>query len=146
MQHYLKLDKKFKPCPSIEGDELFHNGIFVFNISRMLGYIEENQDLFTPELVAVKDIYSRSTNIYEEHLCSVDVSKPLILAEISPTQFNLIDGHHRAEKAVRQNIDTIKAYRLKVHQHIQFLNSLARSRAQRCKAFSLGCHPKEDHA
>jgi hypothetical protein len=124
MKHYLKLDKNFKPCPSVDEDELFLNGIFVFNISRMLGYIQDNPDFFTPEIVAVKKIYSAFFRINEEHLASVDISKPVILAEIAPDRYNLIDGHHRVEKAHRNNIDTIKAYRLKAFQHIHFLTSL----------------------
>lgn len=123
MQELLKFDKKFTPYPTDDEDELFQNGIFVFNISRMIEYIQDNPGLFTPEVVALKDVYSTSPHINETHLDSVDVSKPVILAEIAPDRFNLIDGHHRAEKAIRQKIETIKAYRLKTPQHIQFLNS-----------------------
>ena len=123
MQELLKFDKKFTPYPTDDEDELFQNGIFVFNISRMIEYIQDNPGLFTPEVVALKDVYSTSPHINETHLDSVDVSKPVILAEIAPDRFNLIDGHHRAEKAIRQKIETIKAYRLKAQQHIHFLNS-----------------------
>jgi hypothetical protein len=122
-EHFLTIEKNFKPCPVAGGDELFHNGIFIFNISRMLSFILENPDLFTPEFVAVKEIYSTSFQINEEHMDYVDVSKPVILAEIAPNRYNLIDGHHRAEKASRHNMDTIKAYRLKASQHIHFLTS-----------------------
>ena len=90
----------------------------------MIEYIQDNPGLFTPEVIYVKKIYSTSPHINETHLDSVDVSKPVILAEIAPDRYNLIDGHHRAEKAIRQKIETIKAYRLlKAQQHIQFLNS-----------------------
>ena len=123
MKHYLKLDKNFKPCPYSEEDELFYNGIFVFNISRMLGYIRENPDLFMPEVVAVKDINYASSKITYEHLDSVDVSNPVILAEIAPDRYNLIDGHHRVAEAARHNLDTIKAYRLKTSQHMYFFIS-----------------------
>jgi len=51
------------------------------------------------------------------------VSKPVILAEIAPDQYNLIDGNHRAEKAVRHGLEELKAYRLSAAQHIQFLTS-----------------------
>ena len=124
MKHYLKLDKNFKPCPSVEEDELFVNGIFIFNISKMLAYIQAKQDLFTPEIVFVKKIYSTYSTINEEHLDSVDILKPVILAEIAPGRYNLIDGHHRLEKAHRHNIDTIKAYRLQPSQFVHFLTSL----------------------
>ncbi len=32
----LKRDKKFQPCPAQTGDELYRNGIFEFNITRLL--------------------------------------------------------------------------------------------------------------
>ena len=41
------------------------------------------------------------------------LSEPVILAEIAPNSFNLIDGRHRMEKARRMGIEKIKAY--KVH-------------------------------
>jgi hypothetical protein len=121
MQQYLKPDKNFKPCPAAEEDELFRNGIFIFNISRMLSVIRENPDLFPVGEVAVKEIYSVSPYINEGHLDSVNVSEPVLLAEIAPDRYNLIDGHHRVEKAHRQKIETLKAYRLKALQHINFL-------------------------
>ena len=98
MKELLKIDKKFTPCLTDDGDELFPNGIFVFNISRMIEYIQDNPGLFTPEVVVVKEVYSTSPHINETHLNSVDVSKPVILAEIAPDRYNLIDGHHRAER------------------------------------------------
>lgn len=33
-----KLDKKFQPCPVERGDEVFRNGIFPFNITRLLAF------------------------------------------------------------------------------------------------------------
>ena len=69
MQRRLKIDKNFKPCLTDDGDEVYANGVFKFNISKMIAYIHNNTDVFAPE--------------------------------IAPDQYNLIDGHHRAEKAVR---------------------------------------------
>jgi len=40
----LKIDDNFIPCPTQNGDELFPNGIFVFNITRMLEYIKLNSN------------------------------------------------------------------------------------------------------
>lgn len=121
MHEKLNTDKNFNPCPVEEGEEVFANGIFKFNISKMIAHIENNPDVFTPGTVVVKEIYSTSPYITEDHLDSVDVSKPLILAEIAPERYNLIDGHHRAEKAVRSGLKELMAYRLTVSQHIQFL-------------------------
>jgi hypothetical protein len=54
---------------------------------------------------------------------SVNVLEPVILAEIAPGRYNLIDGHNRVEKAHRQKIETLKAFRLKALQHINFLTT-----------------------
>jgi len=51
----------------------------------------------------------------------VEISRPIILAEIAPGRYNLIDGNHRLEKAHRMGIKTIQAYRLNATQHIKFL-------------------------
>jgi hypothetical protein len=40
--------------------------------------------VFTPETVVVNEIYTTSPHINEDHLDFVDVSKPVILAEIAP--------------------------------------------------------------
>ena len=39
-------DKDFTPLPLSEGDELFPNGIFEFNITKMLAYIETDSGGF----------------------------------------------------------------------------------------------------
>lgn len=121
MQKVLKIDKNFKPCPADDGEEVYANGIFHFNISKMIAYIQGNPNLFVPKTVVVKEVYSKSPHINEDHLPSVDISKPVILAEIAPDQYNLIDGHHRAEKAIRSGLKEIKAFRLTAIQHTQFL-------------------------
>ncbi len=54
---------------------------------------------------------------------SVEISRPVILAEISPGHYNLIDGNHRMEKARRTGITSIQAYKLNVKQHMRFLTT-----------------------
>ena len=54
---------------------------------------------------------------------SVEISEPVILAEISPGRYNLIDGNHRMEKARRIGMESIMAYRLNAEQHMRFLTS-----------------------
>jgi len=119
----LKLDENFTPCPTATGDELFPNGIFVFNITKMIEYIQENPENITIEEVAVSNFNSCFSSINESHVDSVEISKPLILAEISPGRLNLIDGNHRLEKARRMGVKSIQAYRLNVEQHMKFLTS-----------------------
>ena len=57
----------------------------------------------------------------EDHLVLVDITRPIILAEISPGRYNVIDGNHRLERARRVGAKAISAYRIHVHQHINFL-------------------------
>jgi hypothetical protein len=119
----LKINKKFIPCQVDNDDELFPNGIFEFNISKILEFIKANPDRVKLLDIKVADLYAHSS-INESHIDSVDITIPVILAEISPDNYNLIDGHHRVEKARRLNIQALKAYRLNVNQHINFLTSL----------------------
>ena len=39
MSRMLKADKNFVPCRVDDGDELFQNGIFEFNVTRILEHI-----------------------------------------------------------------------------------------------------------
>ncbi len=119
----LKIDGDFTPCPVCPGDELFPNGIFEFNITKIVEYIKSDSESVALEEVAVKDFHAAFSSINESHVESVEVSKPVILAEISPERYNLIDGHHRMEKARRMGIESIRAYKLDAHQHIRFLTS-----------------------
>ena len=106
------VDENFQPCPVMDGDELCPNGIFVFNITKMKDFINSRPDIFVPEDIAVKGKYHYFISVNEEHMPNVELSEPVILAEISPNSFNLIDGRHRIEKAHRMGIETIKAYKV----------------------------------
>ncbi len=123
MAKILKIDKNFTPCEAIIDDELYPNGIFVFNITKILEYIQTGTDSITLEEVAVDDFCKDFSSINEAHVDSVDISVPVLLAEISPGRYNLIDGNHRMEKARRMGIGSMPAYRLNVDQHINFLTT-----------------------
>ncbi len=66
---------------------------------------------------------SSSPHINESHLDSVDISKPVILAEIAPGRYNLIDGNHRVEKAFRLGIEKICAFRIHPEHHHRFISN-----------------------
>ena len=80
---------------SFENDEIFPNGIFVWNILRIMEFIKQNKDDIIIEQVAVSEYYYSYLNVKEEHLPSVDVAVPIILAEINPGKYNVIDDRHR---------------------------------------------------
>lgn len=119
----LTLDKDFRPCEVDDGDELFPNGVFVYNITKMLAHIARSSAEFKTVQIDVEELDNGFSDVDESYVQSVDVSVPVVLAEIAPGRYNLIDGHHRVAKALRQGMETIRAYKLTVLQHVQFLTS-----------------------
>jgi hypothetical protein len=117
----LKVDKNFRPCPVCDGDELYPNGIYIFNITKMLEHIKNNPSEFDLVRINVADFPKQFSSINEMHVDSVDVSRPVLLAEISPGRYNLIDGNHRVEKARKIGKNHLLAYKLSVKQQIRFL-------------------------
>ena len=120
MDRKLKISKRFTPCPVDDGDEMYPNGIFVFNITKMTDYIQTSD--YPCEEIQVKDHRSHS-KFNEDHLPTVDVTKPIIVAEISPGRYSVIDGNHRLEKARRLGLEKLYAYRMTVEQHLRFLTT-----------------------
>jgi len=49
----LKLNRKFVPCQVDPDDEMFPNGIFVFNVTKLLAHVQANAPKFPVEEVAV---------------------------------------------------------------------------------------------
>jgi hypothetical protein len=66
----------------------------------MKEYIMDNPKIFVPEEVRVKD-FREFLSLNESYLDSVDISRPAIIAEIASSRYNLIDGQHRVQKALR---------------------------------------------
>lgn len=120
---FLIPDKKFMPPELGEGDECFPNGIFEFNITRMIEHIKSNPEIFIPENVSVMEFNNDFSHIDDDYIDSVIFGEPVILAEISPDRYNLIDGNHRMEKAKRLGLKNIMAYKLSPVQHSRFLTS-----------------------
>ena len=123
MSRMLKADKNFVPCRVDDGDELFQNGIFEFNVTRILEHIAKFPEDIALVEVEVGDFFPEHSVLKQSHVDSVDPSRTVVLAEISPGIYNLIDGHHRMEKARRLGIGRMWAYKLKAHQHMAFLTS-----------------------
>jgi hypothetical protein len=123
MMQKMKVDPNFTPCPVHEDDEIFPNGIFEFNVTRIVDYLNTTPPDVEVAEVAVTDLDQGFSTLNESHVESVDITRPVVLAEISPGHYNLIDGHHRVEKDRRQGVDTIRACKLTAAQHIRFLTS-----------------------
>ena len=65
-----------------------------------------------------------SRNLDEATIETANLSVPILLAEISPGMFNVIDGNHRVERACRAGIGRLSAYRIYANQHLAFLTSV----------------------
>jgi hypothetical protein len=123
MSRKLKADENFIPCRVDDGDELFQNGIFEFNVTRILEHIVKHPEDIALIEVDVGDFFPEHSTLNQSHVDSVDPSRPVVLAEISPGVYNLIDGHHRMEKARRLGIVKVRAHKLQARQHVAFLVS-----------------------
>ena len=119
----MNLNKNYIPCTSKENDEIFRNGIFRFNISKML------QDIYSGQLIADKEdidlkqwfrFHGHSSSLNEAHLTTVDIDKRIIQAEIRPGIFSIIDGNHRIEKAYRLEVSSIQSYKLMGEQLVPY--------------------------
>ena len=119
------ISKKFTPCPVEEDDELFPNGVFEFNVTKMQLFINENPQLFPLTQARVVEYSALNTNLDDGYIFSeaVDVDRPVILAEIAPDRYNLIDGHHRLEKARKLGMKFVPAFKIAPEQHMAFLTT-----------------------
>jgi len=125
----LEIDENYNPAVTEEGEEFFPNGYFVFNITKMLNFISSNKEIFELKNINIKEYRSSTAVINESHVDKVDITVPIILAEISPGRYNVIDGNHRVEKAYRLGAETIPAYVLNMRQHLPFLTTVEAYRA-----------------
>lgn len=120
----LKVNKKFQPLSADNEEEMYRNGIFEFNITKLVTFIKANPHRFQPEEVLVTTIRTYpSSNLNESTIPAANTSEPIILAEIAPDKFNVIDGNHRLEKAYRDRVSKILAYKVNSQEHIAFLTS-----------------------
>jgi hypothetical protein len=121
----LKLAKSFEPCPIDVGDEVFRNGVFEFNITRLTAFVEAQPDRFAIESVAVGSIpgYGDS-HLDQATVGAADLSRPVLFAEIAPGRFNLIDGNHRMGRARRDGVPTVMAHKVSCPHHVAFLTSM----------------------
>jgi hypothetical protein len=120
---HIQADPTFVPCPVDDGDELFPNGIFVFNVTRILEHVARHPAEVALVQVSVRSFPRWERPLVDAHVEAADLARPVLLAEIAPGSFNLIDGHHRLEKARRRDVETLWAYRLTAAQHVRFLTS-----------------------
>lgn len=121
----LIFNENFVPIPKKDGDEIFPNGVFHINVSRILADIQSGVLQAERERINVKEWFIDHFRpmVNEKHLPYVDLNEPVIQAEIRPGKYSIIDGNHRMEKAIRENVDYIDSYKLRGEQLIPYIVS-----------------------
>lgn len=115
------------------GDEVYTCGVFFFNVSAMLEWLESE----SRETVSVPISIWPVTEKEEHNIEKADITRPIIVAEIAPDYrdfrpeirfndwiargYSLIDGYHRVEKAKQLGLNELPAIVLRMEQHIPFL-------------------------
>jgi hypothetical protein len=90
-----------------------------------LVFIRDHPGQFPVEQVEIASLGAAfGTGLNEEAINTANLKNPIVLAEISPSKFNVIDGNHRVERARREGMRSIPAYRVHPHQHMAFLTSV----------------------
>ena len=123
MPDKLRYNPNFVPVELDDGDEYMPNGIFIFNITKMIADIRANPQSYNKHKISVAAYRTGYAKLDEEHIPNVDLSIPIIAAEIRPGAYTAIDGRHRLEKAYRQGVTELEAYLLPPEQHTRFLTT-----------------------
>lgn len=130
----LPSDRTVSPVFPDLGDEIFQNGVFFFNVSAILKWLEQNPQ---PIGCVPADIWGSFPHKEDCHVEAADLNRPIVIAEIAqdfcdfvpdfpehhwPVRgYSCINGQHRLEKARHLGLKTLPAVILRMEQHIPFL-------------------------
>ena len=108
----------------MQGTSCSQTAYFEFNITKLLAFIKTNADKFPVEQVDPNAFRPADIASLDEATIEIaNLSDPIVLAEISPGRFNVVDGNHRVERAHRVGVERIPAYRVSAADHHAFLTS-----------------------
>jgi hypothetical protein len=120
----ITIDRSFQPCPIEDGDECYPNGVFEFNITRLLAFIDAHADQFPIAPITLAEISTiGDSKLNPETVQTADLSRPIVLAEIAPNRHNVIDGHHRVGRARCEGLQSLPCRRIRCPVHVAFLTS-----------------------
>jgi len=77
----LRRDPRFQPSATEAGDELYPNGIFEFNISRLIAFISAHPERFPTEIVELSEFpdYRSSGRLDDAAVQVADLARPVLL-------------------------------------------------------------------
>ncbi|MEH7886352.1 hypothetical protein V7654_18790 [Bacillus sp. JJ1609] len=95
-----------------------------FNISKILADISSDKLVAERVEVNVMDWFKSNfrKKVNEEHIPNVQLGKPIVMAEIRPGMYSVIDGNHRMERAYRDGVEIVEAFRLKGEQLLPYFS------------------------
>jgi len=115
------------------GDEVYTCGVFFFNVSAMLKWLESESRKTVSVPISIWPVAEKE----EHNIGKAGITRPTIVAEIAPDYrdfrpeirfndwiargYSLIDGYHRVEKAKQLGLNELPAIVLRMEQHISFL-------------------------
>lgn len=131
----LSLERTTPPVFPDFGDEIFQNGVFFFNISATLEWLEQSPQ---PIVEIPTDLWGIFPYKEDRYVEAADLTRPIVIAEIAPDYrdfvpdfpehhwpvrgYSCIDGQHRLKKARRLVLKMLPAVILRMEQHIPFLH------------------------
>lgn len=130
----ISVEKNRNPVLPEDGDEIYCNGIFRFNVSAMLDWLAQNP---LPVVEIPVRLWETPSDVEDRYVNAADITRPIVIVEMAPDYRDFIadipesdwltrgyvcvDGHHRLEKAKRLGLQTLPAVVLRMEQHYPFL-------------------------
>ncbi len=116
--------RAFSPIPLQAGQEYLAIGPYEWHITALKQYLRQVFALRYLRFVRVERYMHPYLQVDEQHMEQVNVLSPVILAELYPGEYVVIDGQHRLSKASRMERERILAYKVPAAIHAHFMTTL----------------------
>ncbi len=98
------------------------NGILIWDITSILEDIESHPDNYTVRYLPTSLLTDHNeSRVSHTRAMATDISKPLVVAELSEGHMLLIDGNHRLYKAETLGMKNVPCYYLTQKQQQHFI-------------------------
>ena len=98
------------------------NGILIWDVTSILEDIEQHPDSYTIQTLSTALLADHNdARVSHTRAMASDLTKPLVVAELSKDHLLLIDGNHRLHKARALGLENIPCYYLSDHLNMSTL-------------------------